>query len=95
MRARVNACVYTRRMPRMQVYLPTDLYEIVKKRQLPASELFQEAVRSEVRRRKLQSASRRYTAELSSQVGEPTHRERARAVALAQRIAGRTNRKAG
>lgn len=87
--------MYTRRMPRMQVYLPTDLYQIVKDRQLPASELLQEAVRSEVRRRKLQSASRRYTAELAAQVGQPSSRERARATAVAQRIAGRTDRKAG
>jgi hypothetical protein len=79
----------------MQVYLPTDLYEIVKERQLPASELLQEAVRAEVRRRKLLSASRRYTAELAAQVGQPSPRERARAVAVARRIAGRTDRKAG
>ena len=68
--------MYTRRMPRMQVYLPEDLYEIVKARRLPASELLQEAVRSEVRRQKLQAASRRYTAELAAQVGQPTDRER-------------------
>jgi post-segregation antitoxin (ccd killing protein) len=82
-------------MPRMQVYLPTDLYEMVKERGLSASELLQEAVRAEVRRRKLQSASRRYTAELAAQVGQPSSRERARAVAVAQRIAGRADRKAG
>jgi post-segregation antitoxin (ccd killing protein) len=87
--------VYTRRMPRMQVYLPSDLYEIVKERRLSASELLQEAVRTEMRRRKLRAASRRYTAELVSQVGQPAPRERARAVAVAQRIAGRTDRKAG
>ena len=87
--------MYTRRMPRMQVYLPTDLYEMVKECRLPASELLQQAVRSEVRRRKLQSASRHYTAELAAQVGQPAPRERARAVALAQRIASRTDRKAG
>lgn len=87
--------MYTRRMPRMQVYLPTDLYEIVKQRRLPASELLQAAVRAEVRRRKLQSASRRYTAELAAEVGQPADRERARAAAVAQRIAGRTDRKAG
>jgi hypothetical protein len=79
----------------MQVYLPTDLYEIVKDRQLPASELLQQAVRNEVRRRKLESASRRYTAALAAQVGPPAPRERARAVALAKRIAGRTDRQAG
>ncbi|MCC6591103.1 MAG: hypothetical protein IT168_30740 [Bryobacterales bacterium] len=82
-------------MPRMQVYLPTDLYEFVKECGLPASELLQEAVRTEVRRRKLQSASRRYTAELAAQVGQPTARENARAVAVARRIAGRRDRKAG
>ena len=87
--------MYTRRMPRMQVYLPTDLYEMVKEGRLPASELLQAAVRSEVRRRKLQSASRHYTAELAAEVGHPTARERARAVAMAQRIAARTDRKAG
>ena len=79
----------------MQVYLPTDLYEIVKARKLPASELLQEAVRTEVRRQKLQSASRRYTSELATQVGQPNPRARARAVAVAQRIAARTDRKAG
>ena len=87
--------MYTRRMPRMQVYLPTDLYEIVKARGLPASELLQEAVRTEVRRRKLQAASRRYTAELAAQVGQPAPRERAHAVAVARRIAAREDRKAG
>ena len=87
--------MYTRRMPRMQVYLPMDLYEIVKEGGLSASQLLQEAVRTEVRRRKLRAASRRYTAELAAQVGQPGPRERARAVAVAQRIAGRTDRKAG
>ena len=82
-------------MPRMRVYLPTDLYEIVKEGRLSASELLQEAVRTEMRRRKLRAASRRYTAELAAQVGQPAPRERASAVAVAQRIAGRTVRKAG
>ena len=81
-------------MPRMQVYLPTDLYEMVKERELPASELLQEAVRTELLRRKLEAASRRYTTELAEQAGQPAPRERARAAAIAQRIAGRTARKA-
>jgi len=79
----------------MQVYLPADLYEMVKARRLPASELLQEAVRTEVRRRTLQSASRRYTAELAAQVGQPAPPERARAVSVARRIAGRTQRRVG
>lgn len=87
--------MYTRRMPRMQVYLPADLYEAVKQRGLSASELLQEAVRAELRRRKLESASRRYTAELADEVGQPAPRERARAVAVAQRIAAHTSRKTG
>jgi hypothetical protein len=62
---------------------------------LPASKLLQEVVRTEERRRKLQPASRRYTTELEAQVGQTNARERARAVAIAQRIAGRSNRKAG
>ena len=82
-------------MPRMQVYLPTDLYEIVKQSRLSPSELLQEAVRTEMRRRTLQTSSRRYTAELAAQVGQPAPRERARAVAIAKRIAARTDRKAG
>ncbi len=78
----------------MQVYLPADLYALLKESRLPASELLQEAVRSEVRRRKLQSASRRYTAELEAQVGPPSAKESARASSLAQRIASRAKRKA-
>lgn len=34
----------------MQIYLPDDLYGLVKARGLPASELLQKAVRAEVRR---------------------------------------------
>lgn len=79
----------------MQVYLPTDLYEMLKEHGLPASELLQDAVRAQLRRRELQSASQLYTTELAAQVGEPAPRERARAVAVARRIAGRSNRKAG
>lgn len=79
----------------MQVYLPADLYEMVKERRLSASELLQEAVRTEVRRQKLQSASKCYTAALAEEIGQPAPRERARAVAVARRIAARTQRKAG
>ena len=82
-------------MPRMQVYLPDDLYEMVKERGLPASELLQEAVRAEVRRRELIAASEKYTAELRNQVGAPTPAQRARAADVARRIVGRSHRKAG
>jgi post-segregation antitoxin (ccd killing protein) len=82
-------------MPRMQVYLPDDLYELVKDRGLAASELLQEAVRAEVRRRDLVAASEKYTAELAAEVGAPTARQRARAAGVAGRIAARSRRKAG
>ena len=84
-----------RRMLRMQVYLPDDLYDLVKKRQLPASELLQRAVRAELRRLDLLAESDRYVADLVSQVGRPNAAERSRASAVAERIARRVTRKAG
>jgi post-segregation antitoxin (ccd killing protein) len=78
-----------RRMPRMQVYLPDDLYEQVKTRRLPASELLQEAVRAEVRRQDLQAETDTYLAELTAEVGEPSPGERSRAEAIARQIASR------
>lgn len=73
----------------MQVYLPDDLYEHVKTRHLPASELLQEAVRAEVRRQDLLGETDAYLADLLAEVGEPSPRERARAEAIARRIASR------
>jgi hypothetical protein len=73
----------------MQVYLPDDLYEQVKTRQLPASELLQEAVRAEVRRQDLLGETDAYLTELLAEVGEPSSEDRARAQAIARRIAAR------
>ncbi len=73
----------------MQVYLPDDLYEQVKARRLPASELLQEAVRAEVRRQDLLAEADAYLAELVAEVGEPSPQERARAEAIARRIGSR------
>ncbi|MCU0268210.1 MAG: hypothetical protein MUF83_06125 [Acidimicrobiales bacterium] len=74
-------------MPRMQVYLPDDLYNELKERGLPASELLQEAVRAELRRQSLLDATDTYLAELIDEVGEPTPDEIARAEAIARRLA--------
>jgi len=74
------------RMPRMQVYLPDDLYQAVKERNLPASELLQQAVRVELRRLDLLAETDRYLTELLGEVGEPTGEETARAQALARRL---------
>jgi len=69
-------------MPRIQVYLPDDLYQQVKERGLPASELLQEAVRAELRRQELLGQTDAYLAE----VGDPSASELARAEAIARRI---------
>ncbi|HXI54678.1 MAG TPA: hypothetical protein VNO55_01365 [Polyangia bacterium] len=79
----------------MQVYLPDDLYDLVKKRALPASELLQEAVRAEVRKLDLVAASAKYTGELRHQVGAPSASQRARAGEVAKRVVARLHRKAG
>jgi post-segregation antitoxin (ccd killing protein) len=82
-------------MPRMQVYLSDELYALVKKRRLPASELLQKAVRAELRRQDLLAESDRYVADLVNQVGRPSSAERSRAGAVAGRIARRAPRKTG
>lgn len=77
-----------RRMPRVQVYLPDELYRAVKARHLPASELLQGAVRSELRRLELLEETNRYLSELVDEVGEPSPASVARAERLAQRVRG-------
>jgi post-segregation antitoxin (ccd killing protein) len=76
-------------MPRLQVYLPDDLYEQVKSRHLPASELLQAAVRAELRRQDLLAETDAYLADLIAEVGEPTAKDVARAEAIAREIAKR------
>jgi metal-responsive CopG/Arc/MetJ family transcriptional regulator len=73
-------------MPRIQVYLPDDLYQQVKERGLPASELLQQAVRAELRRQELLGQTDVYLAELVAEVGDPSASELARAEAIARRI---------
>lgn len=71
-------------MPRMQVYLPDDLYREVKARGLPASELLQRAVRAVLKREDLLAETDRYLADLLADVGEPSPEESARAEAIVQ-----------
>ena len=77
------------RMPRMQVYLPDDLYEELKSRGLPASELLQVAVRAEVERQNALDQTERYLQELESDVGAPSPRTVTQAEAVARRIRSR------
>lgn len=72
----------------MQVYLPDELYRAVKERNLPASELLQEAVRAELRRQSLLEETDRYIGELIEEVGQPSPRALARAEALSKEIRG-------
>ena len=79
----------------MQVYLPDSLFEQVKARGLPASELLQKAVRAELRRLDLLAETDRYAADLVAEVGPPTASQRTRATAVAQRLARRPARQVG
>jgi post-segregation antitoxin (ccd killing protein) len=83
-------------MPRMQVYLPDELYKAVKERRLAASELLQEAVRAELRRQELLAEADRYIEELANEVGQPAAQTVERATRLAAEVAARGRpRKAG
>ena len=79
----------------MQVYLPDDLYQQVKARGLPASELLQKAVRAELRRLELLTETDRYVADLVTEVGPPTVAQRTRASTVARRLARRPTRQVG
>lgn len=70
----------------MQVYLPDDLYDELKARELPASELLQQAVRAELRRQMLLDETDRYLEELIDEVGQPSADHVARAEAIARRV---------
>jgi hypothetical protein len=77
-------------MPRLQVYLPDDLYNQLKARGLPASELLQTAVRAELERQRALEAADQYVEQLISEVGEPTPEEVARADAIVRKIRDRS-----
>lgn len=81
-------------MPRMQVYLPDELYREVKERGLPASELLQDAVRAELRRQGILKETERYLAELQDKVGEPSAAAVARADAISRRVRRQSPRRA-
>jgi post-segregation antitoxin (ccd killing protein) len=73
----------------MQVYLPDDLHQQVKARPLPASELLQQAARTEIRRQDLLAETDSYLSELLAEAGAPSPQERAHAEAMARQIAAR------
>ena len=73
----------------MQVYLPDELYRVVKEQRLPASELLQDAVRAEIHRQELLGETDRYVEELVNEVGEPSPQAAARADRLAAEVVAR------
>ena len=81
-------------MPRMQVYLPDDLYRALKERELPASELLQDAVRAELRRQELLEETDRYVGALIEEVGQPSAKAVARAEELSRRLRRQGRRRA-
>jgi post-segregation antitoxin (ccd killing protein) len=76
-------------MPRVQVYLPDDLHDELKRRGLPASELLQIALRAELARQDALDATTTYLDELAAEVGEPKARQRIHADAIARRVRAR------
>jgi hypothetical protein len=82
-------------MPRLQVYLPDDLHDELKRRGLPASELLQIALRAELERQDALVETAAYLDELAAEVGEPSGRQRTHADAIARRIRERGLGQAG
>jgi hypothetical protein len=82
-------------MPRVQVYLPDDLHDELKRRGLPASELLQIALRAELERQNALDETDRYLTELVAEVGEPSQRQQTSADAIARRIRDRALGRAG
>jgi hypothetical protein len=82
-------------MPRIQVYLPDELHRELKRSGLSPSELLQDALRTELRRREQIRRHDQYLRELEEEVGEPTRADKVRAEAIVRRITRRrTTRRA-
>ncbi len=80
-------CVYVGCMPRMQVYLSDEMYDIVKSQGLSASRLLQDAVRSHCLRQEKIAEARRYVQEIYAELGPPTAEDIEWAEAKAREIA--------
>jgi post-segregation antitoxin (ccd killing protein) len=73
-------------MPRIQVYVPSEMYAELKARDLPASQIFQSAVSAELERLRALDAVDEYLAELDAELGEPSAEDEAWAKGIVQRI---------
>ncbi len=79
-------------MPRMTVYLPDDLFEVVKDRGLPVSELLQAAIRRELALEEKRALADRLAREVEREHGRPSARDVAWAEALVGRVKKRARR---
>ena len=73
-------------MPRIQLYLPDDLFQEVKSRGIPASEILQIAVRAVVEREKSREGLEEYIRELEAEIGSPYEEQNARAATIVRNI---------
>lgn len=69
------------------MYLPDDLYDIVKSQGLPASRLQQDAVRDHCQRLEQIAVAHAYAQEIFAELGPPTAEEFERAETAAREIA--------
>ena len=73
-------------MPRMQVYLSDELYDVVKSQGLSASRMLQDAVRQHCDRQEKIRAAHEYAEEVFAELGPPTAEEIEWAETKARRI---------
>src|SRR5690349_9346820 len=73
-------------MPRVNVYLPDDLYEMVKRERLSPSDVLQEALRAQAAVQERLAALDEYIADMIAEVGEPTEENLREAEEMAQRM---------
>lgn len=79
----------------MSVYLPDDLYTVVKARDLPVSEILQESLRAKLEVDEKLRALDEFIADLVAEVGEPTEAEISAADKSAERIVDQAGRRRG
>ncbi len=73
-------------MPRVNIWLPDELYRPAKELDLPVSELAQKAIAAELERRRKTAALDAYLAELDSELGPATAEEIDAADCWAERL---------
>ncbi len=76
-------------MPRIQVYLSSELHRELKRSGLSPSELLQDAVRSELQRRLQIARLDQYLTDLEKEVGKPARADKVRADAVVRRMTRR------